>query len=165
MSNLGAVPVSASPKEKFREYLATRNQRLTPEREIIVDEVFSNHEHFDADQLVARLSQRGLKKRVSRSTIYRALQSMDEAGLLRKVARPNGSEIWEHDYGYPQHDHLICRKCGEMVEFVNEDIKKLLETIADQHGFFMEGHRLEVVGVCQKCRRAPERRHGKLDMI
>ncbi|MCA8982961.1 MAG: Fur family transcriptional regulator [Planctomycetaceae bacterium] len=165
MSNLGAVPVSASPKEKFREFLATRNQRLTPEREIIVDEVFSNHEHFDADQLVARLSQRGLKKRVSRSTIYRALQSMDEAGLLRKVARPNGSEIWEHDYGYPQHDHLICRKCGELEEFHNEQIKTLLASVADQHGFFMEGHRLEVFGVCEKCRRAPGRRHGKLDMI
>lgn len=165
MSNLGAVPVSASPKEKFREFLATRKQRLTPEREIIVDEVFSNHEHFDADQLVARLSQRGLKKRVSRSTIYRALQSMDEAGLLRKVARPNGSEIWEHDYGYPQHDHLICRKCGELEEFHNEQIKTLLASVADQHGFFMEGHRLEVFGVCEKCRRAPGRRHGKLDMI
>lgn len=165
MSNLGAVSVSASPKEKFREYLATRNQRLTPEREIIVDEVFSNHEHFDADQLVARLSQRGLKKRVSRSTIYRALQSMDDAGLLRKVARPNGSEIWEHDYGYPQHDHLICRKCGALEEFQNMEIKNLLEAVAHENGFFMDGHRLEVFGICRECRKAPKRRHVKLDMI
>ncbi|MCG6154212.1 Fur family transcriptional regulator [Rubinisphaera margarita] len=164
MSGLGNVTVTASPKEKFREYLATQKMRLTPEREIIVDEVFDNHEHFDAEELSERLRASG-RKRVSRSTVYRTLESMESAGLIRKVARPNGSEIWEHDYGYPQHDHLICRKCGELQEFHNDEIKAILETVADKMGFFMDGHRLEVFGLCSNCRRAPVRRHRKLDMI
>lgn len=164
MSDLGAVSVAATPKEKFREFLATRKKRLTSEREIVVDEVFDNHEHFDAEELSIRLQGKG-KKRVSRSTVYRTLESMEEAGLIRKVARPNGKEIWEHDYGYPQHDHMICKKCGELVEFHNDEIKLILESVAGAQGFFMDGHRLEVFGVCSQCRRTPKRRHNKLDMI
>ena len=49
--------VAASPVEKFREYLATQGKRLTQERETIVREIFAEHEHFDSDQIVARLTQ------------------------------------------------------------------------------------------------------------
>ncbi len=165
VSDLGRVEVSATPKEKFAEYLATRKMRLTAEREEIVDEVFSHHEHFDAEELVVRLTSKSRGRRVSRSTVYRTLNSLEEAGLLRKVARTNDREIYEHDYGYPQHDHLICRVCGELEEFRNEAISDLLRAQSESAGFLMEGHRLEVSGVCLKCRRAPVRSHRKLDMV
>jgi Fur family ferric uptake transcriptional regulator len=83
--------------ERFREYLAKQGMRLTRERAIIVLEVFASREGFDADQLVARLSQPIDGSRVSRSTIYRTLHEMEKAGLLRKVARSNDREIYEHD--------------------------------------------------------------------
>jgi len=162
---LSAVKVAVSPVDKFREFLATKNKRLTPEREIIVKEVFSSHEHFEADQLVARLSSRKDGRRVSRSTIYRTLRSLEESGLLRKVARANDREIYEHDYGYPAHDHFICSKCGSLTEFHNELIAETLDDIAERHDFRITGHRLEVNGVCAKCRRPPQRRHRKLDMV
>ena len=116
-SDLPAVEVSASPRDKFEEFLATRGLRLTPERAAIVDEVYSSHRHFDGDELTARLVNRKGDVRVSRATVYRALRLMVEAGLLRRVARPNGREVYEHDYGYPQHDHFICRECGQLIEF------------------------------------------------
>src|SRR5262249_60389501 len=100
--------------DKFREYLVKRGKRLTRERETIVEEVFSSHEHFDTDQLVRRLEDRTDGRRVSRATVYRTLLDMVAAGLLRKVARSQKREVFEHDYGYPQHDHLICRKCGTL---------------------------------------------------
>ncbi len=165
MSDLAAIAVDVTPSERFREYLATQGMRLTRERSITVDEVFSSHEHFDADQLVARLSQRTDGTRVSRSTVYRTLTEMVTAGLLRKVARSNDREIYEHDYGYPQHDHLICKKCGELIEFQNPDIKQILQAVAAEYGFRMEGHRLEVSGICATCSRPPSRGHRKLDMI
>lgn len=158
--------VSASPIEKFREYLSTQGKRLTQERETIVREIFSEHEHFDSDQIVARLSQpRRDGGRVSRATVYRAVREMQDAGLIRKVARTNDREVYEHDYGYPQHDHLICEKCGELVEFHNNEISAVLERIAADHGFRMNGHRLEVYGICAACAKPPDRRHRKLDMI
>ncbi len=162
---LGTVEVSATPKEKFREFLVTKKMRLTREREIIVDEVFSDHEHFDAEEMVNRLSRRKDSTRVSRSTVYRTLSQLEEAGLLRRVARNNDREIYEHDYGYPQHDHLICKKCGSLEEFHNEQIADLIKLIADQSTFLLEGHRLEVYGICRECLKPPVRRHRRLDMV
>ena len=79
MSELSSVEVAVSPIDKFREFLATQRKRLTQERSIIVDEVFSSHEHFDADQLVERLTSRKDSSRVSRATVYRTLKELNKA--------------------------------------------------------------------------------------
>jgi Fur family ferric uptake transcriptional regulator len=165
VDSLNAVEVSTTPKEKFREYLETKKMRLTPERERIVDEVFESHEHFDVEQLVARLTIKSTQNRVSRATVYRTIQSLEEAGMLRKVARNNDREIYEHDYGYPQHDHLVCKKCGKLEEFQSDEIQSIIKQIADKRLFLMDGHRLEVYGICIDCRKQPVRRPRKLDML
>lgn len=165
MLNLESLEIAVSPTEKFREYLATKGMRLTQERELIVTEVFSSHEHFDADQLVVRMSVQKTGRRVSRSTVYRTLTYLEEAGLLRKVARTNDKDVYEHDYGYPQHDHFICKSCGELFEFQNNDIAEILEKLAEKINFRMNEHRLEVYGICEDCSRPTQRRHKKLDMI
>ena len=164
MTDLAALDVSVSPAEKFREYLATRGLRMTRERSIIVEEVFDSHEHFDADQLVERLTRRS-ERRVSRSTVYRALAQLVDAGMLRRVARQEDRDVYEHDYGYPQHDHLICRKCGSLTEFRNTQIRDMLEQVASEHGFRMDSHRLEVTGICNDCCRPPETRPEKLNLL
>jgi Fur family transcriptional regulator, ferric uptake regulator len=165
VNDLGTIDQSVSPVTKFREFLQTKKKRLTPEREAIVSAVYATHDHFDAEQWVADLARRRGMGGASRSTIYRTLNLLEEAGLLRRVARTNGREVYEHDYGYPAHDHLICRKCGAMIEFPNEMIAEVLESIAQDHGFRMSGHRLEVDGICATCSRPPQRAHRKLDMI
>lgn len=163
--SLPAVDMAVSPEEKYREFLATKNQRMTRERAIIVDEVFSSHEHFDAEQLIQRLAQRTDGRRVSRSTIYRSLALLEEAGLIRRVARQDDRDVFEHDYGYPQHDHLICNRCGTLLEFHSEEISQVLEKVAREHGFRIEGHRLEVNGLCDRCCRPPETRPKKLNLL
>ncbi len=165
MSELPAVSVSVPAVDKFREFLVTKGMRLTSERETVVTAVYATHEHFDADLWVEKLERRKGAPRASRSTVYRTLRLLEEAGLIRKVARANDREVYEHDYGYPQHDHLICKKCGEMTEFPNEAIAEVLEKVAADHGFRMSGHRLEVEGICATCSRPPQRVHRKLDMI
>lgn len=165
LSELPAVEVAVSPAEKFREFLMTKGMRLTHERRVILDEVFSDHEHFDADELVERLSRDKSGRSVSRATVYRTLTLMVEGGLLRKVARPNDREVYEHDYGYPEHDHLICSQCGDLIEFPAEEISRFVERVASEHGFRVEGHRLEVYGLCAQCLRPRQRRHKKLDQI
>ena len=149
-----------SPVEKFREFLMTQGLRLTHERRTVVDEIFSSHEHFDTDEIVARMS-----TRVSRATIYRSIGLLEEAGLIRKVARTQGREVYEHDYGYPQHGHLICEKCNSLIEFTEESISPILDQVAAEHGFRVTGHRLEVYGTCEQCNRAPQKRHPKLGLI
>lgn len=165
MSDLASIAVTVSPADKFREYLVTRGMRLTRERELVVAEVFSHHEHFDSDQLVERLAGQKDGKRVSRATVYRTLNEMVEAGLLRKVARTQNRDVYEHDYGYPRHDHLICSKCGSLTEFENAPLAGILEQVARDLGFRVTGHRLEVYGLCSDCSKPPRTRHRKLDMI
>jgi Fur family transcriptional regulator, ferric uptake regulator len=162
---LNNVSVSVSPAEKYREFLATKGLRLTRERSIIIEEVFASHEHFDAEQLIGRLAQRTDGTRVSRSTIYRSLLQLEEAGLIRKVARQDDRDVFEHDYGYPQHDHLICSKCGTLIEFQADAISQVLSEVASRHGFRMNGHRLEVTGLCDACCRPPASRPKKLNLL
>lgn len=165
MAELSSLDVAVSPADKFREFLSTKGRRLTREKSFIVDEVFDSHEHFDAGQLIERVTTRTDGRSASRSTVYRTLSDLEEAGLIRKVARPDGRDVYEHDYGYPHHDHLICKKCKKLIEFENDEIAEILEQVAAQHGFLVEGHRTEVYGVCMDCRRPPRRRHRKLEHI
>lgn len=165
MGNLAPKDVAVSPEEKFKEFLATRGKRLTQERGIVVRAIFSDHDHFDAEEIVARLDKPSDGNRVSRATIYRAIGDLEEAGLIRKVARTNDREVYEHDYGYPQHDHFICDKCNRLIEFRNEEISAILDRVAMEMGFRMTGHRLEASGICSECAKPPARRHNKLDMI
>src|SRR5712691_2807634 len=122
---LPSVEVSQSPEEKFREYLASRprSQRFTGQQRDMVRYIFSKHNHFDADQLIDEMKQEGFH--VSRATIYRHLHQLVDAGLLRRLNIGTRTH-YEHDYGYPQHDHLYCQTCRKMIEFQSADLEQLL---------------------------------------
>ena len=165
MSDLESVSVAVSPRDKFREYLSTQNKRLTRERDIVLEQVFSSHEHFDREELVSTLTTSSGDRRVSRATVYRTWLELERSGLLRKVARANGRDVFEHDYGYPQHDHLICGECGSLTEFPATEISKVVSAVSATHGFRQAGHRLEVYGTCDECCRGSRGRHPKLDML
>jgi Fur family ferric uptake transcriptional regulator len=153
--------VSDSPEEKFREFLEIRGEKLTEPRRILIRHIFDSHKHFDADELVADLREAG--RRVSRSTVYRTLRLLVEAGLLRELRLTNRS-AYEHDYGYPSHDHLHCTECNAVVEFRNDEIQKLRDAISQEQGFRPVGHRFVISGVCSACSRARSPRR-RLDLI
>lgn len=163
MANLPPVEVAVSPAEKFREYLTTQNMRMTSERELVVEEIFSDHEHFDPEQLIERLTQRDTENRVSRASVYRTIALLVKAGIIRPVARANDRDVYEHDYGYPQHDHFICDNCGTLIEFRNTAISELVDALGIENRFRVRSHRLEVYGTCSDCSRP--KRHSKLDMV
>jgi len=158
---LTPVAVSESPVEKFREYLEIRGEKLTQPRRVLVRHIFNTHKHFDADELFRDLHDAG--HQVSRSTVYRTLRLLVDSGLLRELRLTNRS-AFEHDYGYPAHDHLHCTTCNRVVEFRNDEILKLRDSVSLAHGFRPSGHRFLITGVCAACSRShtPRRR---LDLI
>lgn len=158
---LNPIEVSNTPEEKFREFLEIRGEKLTEPRRILIRHIFDSHKHFDADELVADLREAG--RRVSRSTVYRTLRLLVEAGLLRELRLTNRS-AYEHDYGYPSHDHLHCTECNKVVEFRNEAIQKLRDQISLDHGFRPTGYRFIIEGTCHDCSRARSPRR-RLDLI
>lgn len=158
-----ATPASAQSAEvKFREFLEIRGEKLTAPRRALIQHVFSSHKHFDADELVAELH--STDAGVSRSTVYRTLRLLVESGLLREFRIANRA-VYEHDFGYPSHDHIHCTQCDAIIEFRNEEIRKIRESVARQHGFRAEAHRLVIEGVCQPCQRKAARGRRRLDLI
>ncbi len=160
---LPAVEVSQSPESKFREYLASRPrpQRYTEQQRDMVRYIFSRHNHFDADTLIEDMKRAGLEP--SRATVYRTLSKLVDAGLLRQI--DVGPRMkYEHDYGYPQHDHLYCQKCGKMIEFENSAISQIIRDVCNENNFQTSGHSFIIRGTCAECNRARVTKR-RLDLI
>ena len=162
--SLGSVQVSLTPTERFEEYLQSRGMRNTDQRRVLVQHVFSTHDHFDADTLIDALPKKGDAGYVSRPTVYRTLNEFVDAGLLRKFEL-DGRAVYEHDYGYPEHDHLYCTRCQQLIEFQSEEIRQLRELVARDHQFRVTGHRLIISGICRDCNRPQKRTKRKQDLI
>lgn len=133
----------------FRQYLNQRSLRLTTERQAVLDEVFAAHDHFEAEELLLRLKKG--RRRVSRATIYRTLELLVDAGLVRKISLGGAGAYFEHIWGHEHHDHLVCIRCGQVIEFSNEALEGLQNKICQAHGFKPQSHSLKIIGLCQKC--------------
>jgi Fur family ferric uptake transcriptional regulator len=160
---LQAVEVSQSPESKFCEYLKSRPkaQRYTDQQRDLVRYVFSQHSHFDAEQLIDDMKRAGLS--VSRATVYRTLTKLVDAGLLRRLEL-GPRTCYEHDYGYPQHEHLYCQQCGKMIEFQSPALEAVIREVCQQNNFQYSGHTFHIRGTCIDCNRARMTKR-RLDLI
>ena len=84
-------------------------------------------------------------------TTTRLVGTMVEAGLLNKMVL-DGRAVYEHDYGYPQHDHLHCTSCQSLIEFSSDELVRIRDAVAAQHQFRAQSHRLIISGMCAQCR-------------
>ena len=161
--SLPAVVVSQSPEDKFREFLASRPkpQRYTEQQRYMVRYIFSQHNHFEAEQLIDDMKRAGF--RVSRATIYRTLAKLVDAGLLRRL-EVGTRTVYEHDYGYPQYEHLYCDKCRRMIEFQNPAIEAVVRDVCRDNGFVPSGHTFIIHGTCAECNRARVNKR-RLDLV
>lgn len=160
---LEPLDVALSPQERFEEYLQSKGLRQTGQRRHLIEIVFSQHEHFDAEELIERLPRRGDPKYVSPATVYRTLREFVDAGLLRSF-QLDGRTVYEHDYGYPQHDHLYCTRCRKLFEFQSEELMRIRDEVAAERGFRVTGHRMIIQGVCRDCVKS-RRTKRKQDLV
>lgn len=139
-------------EEQFLAFLRGRGLRATAERRLLIREIFAQHGHIDAGSILAAVRARGLS--ISRATVYRNLELLVEAGLAHKVRLHGRRYLYEHLHAGQRHDHLACRQCGRLVEFVSPGITALLGEICRAHGFELRGNQLQILGLCRGC--APE---------
>ena len=138
-----------TPQDKFRDYLKEEGLKFTPERETVLREIFSLHKHFDVDELYLKVHKKD--RRLSRATIYRTLPLLIKSGLIVETFRCLGKGSYEHVFGRSHHDHMVCMKCGKIIEFSNEKIEKLQEEVCKKYGFKSVEHKLGIKGYCRKC--------------
>jgi Fur family ferric uptake transcriptional regulator len=136
--------------EIFERYLKTKNLSLTKERKLILDEVFSIDGHLEADEIFLRLKKD--KKDVSRATVYRTLGLLVDSGLVRKVYLGEDHIHYEHTHGHTHHDHLVCIKCGKVIEFSDKKIEKLQALVCQETGFKELSHTVQIFGYCKDCK-------------
>jgi Fur family ferric uptake transcriptional regulator len=161
---LGKVEVSLTPLARFEEYLQSREKRMTSQRRTLVECVFRHHSHFDAEDLMEDVARTVGHRRVSRPTVYRTLTELVEAGLLRKMDL-GGRAVYEHDYGYPAHDHLFCTECKKLFEFQSDDLIRLRDSVAAENGFRVVGHRFIIQGTCQQCQEARRQANRRMPVV
>lgn len=136
-------------RETFIELLKKDGLRLTKQRDALLEAVFATHRHFSAEDLHGDLARAG--HRVSIATIYRSLNLLVEGGLIQGLDVGNGRVLYEHTLGHQHHDHMVCRDCGKITEFMSPEIEALQEQAAKEHKFTVIAHSLKLYGYCFNC--------------
>jgi Fur family transcriptional regulator, ferric uptake regulator len=133
----------------FREYLRERRLKYTAERRLLLGAVMRNNEHFEAEQLL--LDMRQAARHVGKATVYRTLKLLVDCGIVREVHFSNKQVHYEHAYGQDAHDHMVCTRCGRIIEFEASDVVRLRSALSARHAFHAMSHRFQIRGLCEAC--------------
>jgi|WetSurMetagenome_2_1015567.scaffolds.fasta_scaffold00557_16 Fur family transcriptional regulator, ferric uptake regulator len=134
---------------KFTSFLASKKLKLTRERDEIFRTVLITKSHFAPDDLFLKMKTNGSK--VSRASVYRTIPLLVESGLIEEVERVDKHAHYERIPEGGHHDHMICLKCGRVIEFYSEGLEELQDILCRQKNFRGLRHCLEIHGVCKKC--------------
>jgi Fur family ferric uptake transcriptional regulator len=134
----------ATRESRIERLCADCGMRMTGQRRIIARVLSKADDHPDVEEVYRRAS--ALDPRISLSTVYRTVRLFEGAGILERHDFGDGRARYEQS-GHGHHDHLINIQTGEVIEFKNEQIEKLQDTVARELGFRLIGHRLELFGV------------------
>lgn len=134
-------------KERLREFVRTSKGRITKQRIQVAEVFFEMGGHPGVDLLTEEVQKRFPK--IGQATIYRTMKLLCESGLAKPLEFGEGFSRFEAMGQH--HDHLICLKCGKVIEFMVQEIEILQKVVAEQHGFSPTDHRLEIYGLCKDC--------------
>jgi Fur family ferric uptake transcriptional regulator len=141
--------VADAERKQFIDYIRERGMRVTPERLALLDEIYRQHGHIDAEELLDGAREAGLK--ASRATVYRTLDLLVDCGLVQRQRLGRNRYLYEHVHVGQRHDHLACRVCGRVVEFVSPAIQAMLNEICRAHRFSRSDRQLQILGLCEAC--------------
>jgi Fur family transcriptional regulator, ferric uptake regulator len=141
-----------SRDEVLNRYMAQRGLKSTRQRSLIIDTFFDTGGHLSVEELWSKVRQADAK--VSVATVYRTMKLLSECGLAHARNFGDGQTRYEAAVGRHHHDHLICTRCGTIVEFENDRIEAMQDAVAKKHGFRVTSHKMELYGLCKNCQRA-----------
>lgn len=136
--------------EQFRAYLREHGHSVTAQRETVLAAIARIGPHFDVEELA--LSLRAGRHPVSRATVYRTVKHLEAAGLVRKLDLDEPHAHYESTVGASHHEHLVCTRCGRIVEVTDRTLERRIEALARAHGFALERHAVQLMGTCRECR-------------
>ncbi len=134
--------------EGFEELCRTKGLPLTVQRRDILRAVLQRDDHPSVDQIYESVRERipGL----SRTTVYRVLETLCHLGMLRRVHHPGATVRF--DGRMTRHHHLVCRICHAMLDVESRKLAQLELSSGQRQGFVVEDYTVHFHGVCEECR-------------
>src|SRR4030042_6527406 len=139
--------------ERFKRRQGMKN---SAKRAFVVAHFLAQDRHYSVEELYQKI--KGIKRGIGYSTIYRALKLLTKCGLASECDFADGVCRFEPSHLAQHHDHLVCRKCGRIIEFKNDGIEELQRRVAQSHHFHVDSHELKIFGVCNICQRKPKKK-------
>lgn len=113
-------------------------------------------EHISSNDLASKIKNNGVS--LSGEFVEDTLELMCHFGFAQKNRFKNGAVRYEHHHLGQHHDHMICTKCGKIIEFENDQMENLQSRIAEGFGFHILQHHMEIYGICEECLKSREKR-------
>lgn len=137
-----------SYKQILLDTLRQRGYRVTPQREMIITAVAQNKHHMTAEEIFARVQHH--TKAINIATIYRTLDFLVKEGLAIRTSLDSGQIVYTNEQ-HGTHIHLICRRCGKIIEANYRLMDSLRDQIQQQYGFGADLQHLSLSGLCAEC--------------
>jgi len=136
--------------EDFKKLLKENNLKFTIQREVILETLYNSDEHLTPESLHHLIQEKYPELKTGIATIYRTLSLLEDSDIVTSLSF--GAQGKKYELGAKEHhDHLICTKCGDITEFVDEEIEKRQQIIAKELGFKMSDHSMQIYGICKAC--------------
>jgi len=135
--------------DNFKTVMRKKGLKITPQRIAVLEEIIKDKGHRESEEIYHAIKIR--KTYVSRATVYRTLDILIQNNFVRKLNLGDGRARYESKIDSLHHDHLICNKCGKIIEFVDEDIEQLQEKVANNFQFSLQRHIHHLFGICKEC--------------
>lgn len=137
-------------RERLGAYLREKGLRSTRQRDAVLDAFLREDSHVSVDELCDRV--RRDNPSIGHATVYRSMGLFVDAGIAKERRFHEGRVRYEAGVNVAHHDHLVCLRCGDIQEFEDPTIERIQQDIAGSRGFQVTYHRLELYGLCSRCR-------------
>ncbi len=134
----------------LEEYISENNLKITKQRRIVLKVFLESKDHVSVEELYNKVLK--AEPKIGLATVYRTLALLTKSGLALEMDFGDGQKRYESSYRSVDHDHMVCTKCGKILEFHHPLIEKYQDEVAEQNNFKITSHKLDLFGLCENCK-------------
>ena len=136
-------------KKQFRQLCARQGLDRFEDRFKVLEAFLKLEHHVSSHEITQQLRADHVK--LDEDFVASCMAHLCRLGFATQVAFDQGETLYEHRHLGVHHDHMVCIKCGGILEFRDEAMEEVQEKVAEAYGFYMLQHKMEIYGLCGQC--------------